>query len=140
MWKRSKSPGASRGFTLLEVLVALTIVAVALGAIIKSTGDAARNTAHLRDKTFAQWVALNQLAQLQVSREWPETGSRAGTEEMGNADWDWTRTVMESGQPGVRRVEVEVRPADSKGDPLVRVVGFVVQQPPGQAPAPGAGR
>ena len=126
-----------RGFTLLEVLVALTIVAVALGAIIKTTGDAARNTAHLRDKTFAQWVALNRLAELQVTREWPATGTRAGTEELGNASWDWTRIVMESGQPGVRRVEVEVRPADSKDDPLVSVVGFIVQQPQGQTTGTG---
>lgn len=128
MPNRYRNSAPERGFTLLEVLVALTIVAIALAAIIKSTGDAARNTAYLRDKTVAEWVALNRLAELRASRSYPATGTRSGSEEQANADWDWIQTVSESGQPGIRQVEIEVRPADSKGDPLVRITGYAVQQ------------
>lgn len=128
MCKSCNSPGAEPGFTLLEVLVALAVVAIALGAIIKATGETARNTAYLRDKTFAEWVALNRLAELQATGEWPPTGTRSGEEEMGGAIWAWTRIVAESGQPGVRRVEVEVGRDGGSSEPLVTVTGFVVEQ------------
>ena len=56
-----------RGFTLLEVLVALAVIAIALASIIKAVGTGAANASYLRDKTFAHWVAANRLAQMQIT-------------------------------------------------------------------------
>lgn len=55
-----------RGFTLLEVLVALAILAIALGALIKAGSTNTANAVYLRDKTFAHWVALNTITEMQV--------------------------------------------------------------------------
>ncbi|HEX2238999.1 MAG TPA: type II secretion system minor pseudopilin GspI, partial [Gammaproteobacteria bacterium] len=55
-----------RGFTLLEVLVALAVIAIALASIIKVVGTGAANAGYLRDKTFAHWVAANRLVQMQI--------------------------------------------------------------------------
>ena len=60
------------GFTLLEVLVALVILALALGALIKTAGDHALLVADLETRTQAFLVAENQLRRLQASKLWPE--------------------------------------------------------------------
>ncbi len=52
-----------RGFTLLEVLVALAVLAIAMAALIKTGGENTRSAAYLRDKTLAQWVAMNVIAE-----------------------------------------------------------------------------
>ena len=59
------------GFTLLEVMVALTIVAIALSAMIAAAGKNSADVAYLRDKTFAHWVALNQISEMQARQKYP---------------------------------------------------------------------
>ena len=56
-----------RGFTLIEVLVALAIVAIGMAAVLGTLTSSANTVVYLRDKTFANWVALNQIAQLRLS-------------------------------------------------------------------------
>ncbi len=115
----------SQGFTLLEVLVATTIIAVALGAIIKSTGAGTANLTYLRDKTFAHWVAMNQMAQLQARGKYPALGKKSGKEEMANRDWYWRTEVKETPDKDVRRVEISVSQQRRKDAPVIALVtGF----------------
>ena len=92
-----------RGFTLLEVIVALTVLAITLGSIIKATGDYTANQAYLRDRTIAMWVARNVLVRFQVEKEWPRVGERKGTEEMGRREWRWLGVTMSA---SASRVEI----------------------------------
>ena len=64
-----------RGFTLLEVLVALAVVAIALGAGIKAAGSNIDNAAYLRDRTLAHWVAMNKLAEMETMKKFPSPGT-----------------------------------------------------------------
>jgi general secretion pathway protein I len=115
----------SQGFTLLEVLVATAIIALALGAIIKTTGAGSANIAYLRDKTFAHWVAMNQIAELQASGAYPKLDRKSGEEEMASRDWYWTMEVKETPDKDVRRVEVSVRQEKQRDAPkLDLVTGF----------------
>jgi general secretion pathway protein I len=117
-----------RGFTLLEILVALTVLAVTLAAIIKATGDYTANQAYLRDRTFAIWVARNALAQFQIENAWPGVGERKGTAEMGRREWDWLARISQTEEPELRRLDVEVRPLDEDdSEPLAVLSGFVWQ-------------
>lgn len=116
------------GFTLLEVLVALMIVAIALSALIKAGTENTANAAYLREKTFAHWVALNTITEMQVRSAWPAPGKVEGTAVMADREWDWTAAVETTVDTTVRRMTVEVRPKDGKGQPLVRLVSFL-QQP-----------
>ena len=121
----SRSALNCRGFTLLEVLVALAVVAVALAALLKGSGEHARNSAYLRDKTLAHWVALNKIAELQIQPEWPSIGKQHGTSEMGLTDWQWVTSVSNTPDKDIRRLEVEVRYAEDGTDPIVTRIAFL---------------
>lgn len=113
-----------RGFTLLEVLVAMTILAVALGAMIRSTGDAAANVNYLRDKTLASWVAENQVAERLLLPEWPAVGINNGREEMAGRDWLWEVEVQTTDDPDLRRIDVSVAIESTPDEPLVSLTAF----------------
>ncbi len=126
----------ARGFTLLEVLVALTVIALALGSIIKVTGAGAANASYLRDKTLAHWVAANRLAQMQIKdNPWPTKGGDEGTVEMAGREWFWTTEVLDTPDPEMRRVNINVRLEDDEDAPPVSILtGFIIK-PPRNTPA-----
>ena len=113
-----RSAKACCGFTLVEVLVALAVLAVALGGALKGASESATQAAYLREKTQAHWVALNKVAELQLLEGWPAIGIRRGTTELGRQEWHWTTTVSGTPDEDVRRLEVEVR-ARNEDEPLL---------------------
>lgn len=124
-----------RGFTLLEVMVALAVVAIALAALVKGGSQSAVTAAHLRDKSFAHWVAMNRVAELRLQKEWPATGDSTGDEEMANRHWYTLAKVIATEDPDLRRLEVEVRTSDNKDDAvLARVVAFLPRPDSGAQP------
>ncbi|MGQ0587864.1 MAG: type II secretion system minor pseudopilin GspI [Gammaproteobacteria bacterium] len=105
-----------RGFTLIEVVVAVAILAVALGALISSMARYADNAAWLRDKTVALWVAHNRLTEIGLEPAWPQLGASDGDVAMAGIEWRWDVTVSETPDPRVRRVDIRVRQKDREGD------------------------
>jgi general secretion pathway protein I len=105
-----------RGFTLIEVLVALAIVAIGMAAVLGALTSSANTVAYLRDKTFAQWVGLNQIATLRLSGQMTPTGNSDGDTDFAGRKWHWRREVTATQIPGVVRIDVKVRPAEAKGD------------------------
>lgn len=120
------SPRIQRGFTLLEVLIAMAVIAIALTAIIKTGSNTTANTVYLKQKTYAHWVAMNHLAELQAEKNWPSVGSASDTEEMMGQKWEWIQKTTETVEPNLRRVEVSVILADGGDEdyPLVTMVAF----------------
>jgi general secretion pathway protein I len=103
----------------------MMVIAVALAAIIKATGSATGNAAYLRDKTFAHWVAMNQMAELQLAQTYPSLGKKNGEEEMANRTWYWSREVKTTLDKDIRRVEISVRLENNKdAAALTSVTGF----------------
>lgn len=120
-----KSPARRRGFTLVEVLVALLIVAVALGAAAKVMLGAAYSGAQRADRTAAQWVALNQMSILKLRRQWP-VNSESGTEEMMHNKWVWRQSTESTTDENVVRVTIDVHLEGADEDDLsASVVGFI---------------
>ncbi len=108
---------SQRGFTLIEVLVALVIVALGMSALLETLGSAADTATWLRDKTFAQWICFNQLATLRLVGSVPSPGTTDGELDYANRHWRWRQIVTpadDSGLfPGIERVEVKAEPADT---------------------------
>jgi len=84
------------GFTLIEVMVALSIIAISLSAVISSSGAQANNATYLKQKTLAHWVAVNELTQIRISKEFPDVGDKKGSTSMANHDWYWVRTTKKT--------------------------------------------
>lgn len=104
------------GFTLIEVLVALTIVAVGMAAVLGALSSSADTISYLRDKTFAQWVGENQIATLRLSGQMAQAGNSDGDLDYAGRKWHWRQEVTATQIPGMMRIDVKVRPAEVKGD------------------------
>lgn len=104
------------GFTLIEVLVALAIVAIGMAAVLGALSSSADTLSYLRDKTFAQWVALNRISTLRLSGQMTSVGNSDGDIDFGGRSWHWRQEVTTTQIPGVVRIDVKVRPKEVKGD------------------------
>ncbi len=99
------------GFTLLEVMIALAVLAVAAAGLISSVSQNIRQSGALEERTVALWLAQNQITELQVRHEFPEAGRRTEKVEMAGREWELTLETTETSHPGLRRVEVGVAAA-----------------------------
>ena len=99
----------ARGFTLIEVLVALVIVAVSMTGAILVVTQRARDGTYLRDKTFAHWIAMNLLTERRLQNGAPPLGKSSDGVEFGGRQWRWTIEVKETAVESMRRLDVRVR-------------------------------
>ena len=104
------------GFTLIEVLVAVAVLAFALAALISGMARYTANAAYLREKTVALWVAHNRLTEIGIEGTWPPLGKSDGEVEMAGAKWKWFVEVTETADPDVHRVNIRVQAAGRDGD------------------------
>jgi len=114
------------GFTLIEVMVALAVLAVALGALIKGAADTSANSSYLQQKSFATWVAANKISELRLKPRWADKGKQSGTEKMAGYEWHWRSIVKETQSKEMRRVDVEVRLKARDENPLVTLASFLI--------------
>ncbi len=113
------------GFTLVEVLVAVAVLAIALSAVIGAMAQQAKNAGYLRDKTLAVLVAHNRLAELQLEQELPATGRSDGEVQMSGVEWTWRAQVTETEDPYLNRVDLEVQMSTRPDAVLATLTGFL---------------
>ena len=110
---------AARGFTLIEVLVAVAIVAIVLAAGVRAGGTVVDNSQRLRDVTLAQWCVDNQLTEMKLTHEYPNEGEQTFACQQLGTDLQGRMKVQGPLNPSFRRVDVAV--TDATGHALLTV-------------------
>lgn len=113
MRARPQAERGARGFTLIEVLVALAIVAIGMAAVLGAVGSSADTATYMREKTLAEWIALNQVASTRLQTQLPSKGSSEGELDYAGRHWRWHQDVTDGELPGILRIEVSVQEADT---------------------------
>lgn len=119
---------SQRGFTLLETLVALAILAIALAAILRAAGAETRHTEELRLRLLADWVAQNRLASHAARGDWTAIGTQNGEETQAGIRLLWREDISSTPNPAFRRIEVSVFMPDDAQHALRKLTGYLVQQ------------
>lgn len=118
-----------QGFTLVEILIAVAVVAWVLAAATGAASQAVQAEVAQQERTFAHWVAENVLTEYRLEPGWPDVDEYEGEAEMGDRSWRWRATVSETAVEDLRRIDVEVWAAGDETDtPAVRRSGFISPQ------------
>ena len=113
------------GFTLLETLVALAILAIAMSAVMRATGAGTNHAEIMRAHLIAGWVAQNRLALHAARNDWLPIGIQEGEETQAGMRLLWQENVSATPNPGFRRIEVTVARPDDPKYALRRLSGFL---------------
>lgn len=113
----------ARGFTLIEVLIALAVVAIALLALTRAASVQVQSFDGLRERTLAGWVGANVLAETRLATAFPPTGRSDGRMQLAGRDWRWTRDVQPTPNADIRRIEISVFLGESN-EPSAALSGF----------------
>jgi general secretion pathway protein I len=116
------------GFTLLETLVALAILAIALAAVMRATGAGTNHAEAMRMRVLADWVAQNRLAQHAAGGDFLPPGVQNGEETQAGIRFLWKEEISVTPNPSFRRIEVSVYTPDEPAYALRRLIGFMTQQ------------
>jgi len=119
------SMGRQRGFTLLEVMVAMAITALGLSATYYAVMQSIGAIDRLQQKTFAHWIAINQLTEMRLQQQVAETGENNGDLEYADQRWIWRSRVSATGVDNLFRVDIEVSKENSPDDVVSDIVGFI---------------
>lgn len=117
------------GFTLLEILVALAILAIALGAVLRATGAATNHAEEMRTRLLADWVAQNRIALHAARGDWLPVGMQNGEETQAGIRLLWKEEISSTPNPAFRRIEISVTTPDDTQYALRRLSGYLVEVP-----------
>jgi len=108
-------PSRPKGFTLLEVLIALTILAISSLAVLRQTGQSLSQLQQLEQKNIAVYIAENRLAEITVSDTWPDSGSSSNTVTIAGQQWTVGSDISNTSDPWLKRIDVSVSQEISGG-------------------------
>ncbi len=125
--KTALSHKQQQGITLIEVMVAVAILAFSLSALVKLGGESANTLHYLEKKSYAEWIALNQINEMNASLQWPDVGRSQGQEKMASKNWFWEKVVSNTGVPELRRLDLKVKEFKDDEEFIFSITSFIRQ-------------
>lgn len=107
--QKNSQPSKQYGFTLIEVMLAMAVFAIAGIALLSAASNNARNIGYLESKMFANWVASNQLVAASLEEKWPPKNNLKGEVELAGRAWFWQQKVIKTTDKDMRAIVMEVR-------------------------------
>jgi len=129
--KSGKGYAGHHGFTLIEVLVALSIVVVSFVALYSGLLQMVSAMTLMQEKTIATWIAYDRITELRVVNEYPDVGESDGEVEMARTNWLYTREIRATESDNIRQVIVRVAPEGDPGNYLGIASGALVRKTSG---------
>ncbi|NVK23660.1 MAG: type II secretion system minor pseudopilin GspI [Gammaproteobacteria bacterium] len=126
----------NRGFTLIEMLLALAVFAYAASSILGVLGQSARNLSDIEQMTFASWVANDRLVELQYDKQWPPKDKAKGEREMAGQLWYWQQKIEKTQDNNLRSVTVDIS-TDKEGSQSIYSLTTFVSKPNSAKPSRG---
>lgn len=118
-----------RGFTLVEVMVALAVVAIALPALLLALSQQVDATAYLRDKSLARMVAANKLVELRIlsrASQGLPSGERSGVTTMAGREWYWWLNSKPTVSDNLLQFEIDVAATEAPEEaPLFTLLAYL---------------
>ena len=118
------------GFTLLEVMLAMAVFAIAGVALLGVADNNYRHISHLEEQMFANWVASNQLVAVSLDKTWPPKNNRKGKVEMAGRTWYWQQKVIKTNNKELRSIIMEVRLNEDDELVTASLMAFLAQDKP----------
>jgi len=118
----------AKGFTLLEVLIAMVIFATAVVGLISQINGYKSAQVTASQRTIAHLVAMNKLAETRLEKDWPNVGTTRGSTDMAKKTWYWIQTVSKTTEKNLRQVEVEVRLEEDDEIKTTSFIGFIANK------------
>jgi len=107
--QKNSQPSKQHGFTLIEVMLAMAVFAIAGIALLSAASNNARNIGYLESKMFANWVASNQLVAASLDTKWPPKNNLKGDVELAGRTWFWQQKVIKTNDKDMRAIVMEIR-------------------------------
>jgi len=127
------SPSATRGFTLIEVVIALAIAAIGLAAVTASVSQMIDAANSMQERTYAAWIGQNKITEMRLANIIPNVSTTNGELVYADMEWSWRADVSETGVENLYRVDVEV--GFAAADTFIRTVSGFIGEPtvPGES-------
>jgi len=129
----------SKGFTLIEVLVAMSIVVISFVALYSGLLQMVSATTLMQEKTLATWIAYDRITELRLTDEYPDVGELEGEVEMGRINWRYVREIRATASDDIRQVIVRVAPQDDPENYIGIASGAILRRGSGSPLGRGAG-
>lgn len=123
--KRAKSH--SFGFTLIEVMLAMAVLAIAGVALVSATSSNVRHIGQLEERMIANWVASNQLVEANLDETWPPRNNKKGKVELASKEWFWQQKVVRTTDSNMRAVTIEVRLNEDDELPITSLQTYIAR-------------
>jgi len=128
MSKTKRMIHLSIGFTLIEVMIAMAVFAIAGTALLSSADASFSNLSRLENETVANWVASNQLVNASLATTWPPKNNKTGHVKMMGQQWFWQQTVLPTTDPHLRAVTVAVKLKADDQDILASITTYLADE------------